>query len=287
MAAASVAAERGHAVTLFEASGRLGGQFNMATVIPGKEEYQQTIRYYGVMLEKYGVDVRLNTKAIAENLKAFDEVVIATGVTPRKLNFPGIDHPKVLDYAEVLAAKKKVGKSVAIIGAGGIGFDVAEYLSHDFDHPSVSLSVEAYMKEWGVDLAYARGGALADSPQPLPSPREVFLLKRSKGKHGKDLGKTTGWIHRSSLTMKRVNMLAQCTYERVDDAGLHITIAGEARVLDVESVVICAGQVPLNTLGDELTAAGVKVHVVGGALNAKELDAKRAIKEAWEVAVAI
>jgi len=246
LAAASVAAERGHEVTLYEASDKLGGQFNMATVIPGKEEYQQTIRYYSVMLEKHGVKTFLGTRVSAQMLLAekFDEVVIATGVTPRKLSFPGIDHPKVLDYADVLAAKKTVGKSVAIIGAGGIGFDVAEYLSHDFDHPSVSLSVDDYMKEWGVDLAYARGGALADSPQPLPSPREVYLLKRSKGKHGKDLGKTTGWIHRSSLAMKRVNTL--------------------------------------NTLSDELTAAGVNVHIVGGALDAKELDAKRAIKEAWE-----
>jgi len=143
------------------------------------------------------------------------------------------------------------------------------------------------MKEWGVDQGYARGGALAESPQPLPSPREVYLLKRSKGKHGKNLGKTTGWIHRSSLAMKRVNMLAQCTYEKVDDDGLHITVAGEARVLDVENIVICAGQVPLNALGDELTAAGMNVHVVGGALNAKELDAKRAIKEAWEAVVVL
>jgi len=239
------------------------------------------------MLEKHGVTVHLNTKATADTLTGFDAVVIATGVTPRRLNFPGIGHEKVLDYADVLAAKKKVGKSVAIIGAGGIGFDVAEYLSHDFDHPSVSLSVDDYMKEWGVDQAYARGGALAASPQPLPSPREVYLLKRSKGKHGKNLGKTTGWIHRSSLAMKQVKMLAQCTYDKVDDAGLHITVAGEPRVLDVENVVVCAGQVPLNTLSDELTAAGVNVHIVGGALNAKELDAKRAIKEAWECVVAI
>ncbi len=289
LAAASVAAERGHDVTLYEASDKLGGQFNMATVIPGKEEYQQTIRYYSVMLEKHGVTTHLSTRVRAQMLLdgKFDEVIIATGVTPRKLGFPGIDHPKVLDYADVLAAKKNVGKSVAIIGAGGIGFDVAEYLSHDFDHPSVSLSVDDYMKEWGVDQGYARGGALAESPQPLPSPREVYLLKRSKGKHGKNLGKTTGWIHRSSLAMKRVNMLAQCTYEKVDDDGLHITVAGEARVLDVENIVICAGQVPLNALGDELTAAGMNVHVVGGALNAKELDAKRAIKEAWEAVVVL
>ncbi|SEQ89290.1 NADPH-dependent 2,4-dienoyl-CoA reductase [Neolewinella agarilytica] len=282
LAAAAVAAERGHDVTLYEASHRLGGQFNMATVIPGKEEYQQTIRYYSVMLEKHGVQVLLNTKATVEGLASggYDDIVIATGVTPRRLDFPGIDHAKVLDYAEVLSDKKPVGKSVAIIGAGGIGFDVAEYLSHDFDHPSVSLNVEEYMKEWGVDMDYARGGSLAESPKPLPSPREVFLLKRSKGKHGKDLGKTTGWIHRSSLAMKQVNMLAQCTYEKVDDEGLHITVAGEARTLAVDNVVICAGQVPLNTLAEALTAAGQSVHLIGGARNAKELDAKRAIKEA-------
>jgi 2,4-dienoyl-CoA reductase (NADPH2) len=289
MAAASVAAERGHNVTLYEASDKLGGQFKMATIIPGKEEYQQTIRYYSVMLEKHGVSIQLGTRVSAQMLidGGFDEVVIATGVTPRKLDFPGIDHAKVVDYAQVLTGAVTVGKSVAIIGAGGIGFDTAEYLSHDFDHPSVSLNVEDYMKEWGVDLAYARGGSLADSPLPLPSPREIFLLKRSKGKHGRDLGKTTGWIHRSSLTMKKVNMLAHCTYDSVDDAGLHITVAGEPRVLAVDHVVICAGQVPFNTLGDELTAAGVNVHVVGGALNAKELDAKRAIKEAWECVLAI
>jgi len=282
MAAAAVAAERGHHITLYEASHRLGGQFNMATVIPGKEEYQQTIRYYSVMLEKHGVTVKLHTKATPEGLASggHDHIIIATGVTPRRLDFPGINHPKVLDYADVLSAKKPVGKSVAIIGAGGIGFDVAEYLSHDFDHPSVSLSVEDYMKEWGVDMDYNRGGSLAESPKPLPSPREVFLLKRSKGKHGKNLGKTTGWIHRSSLTMKQVNMLAQCTYERVDDEGLHITVAGEARTLPVDNVVICAGQVPLNTLAEQLTEAGQTVHLVGGARNAKELDAKRAIKEA-------
>jgi 2,4-dienoyl-CoA reductase (NADPH2) len=285
MAAAAVAAENGHHVDLYEASGRLGGQFNMATIIPGKEEYQQTIRYYGVMMEKFGVTVHLNTKATAEMLKGkgYDEIVIATGVTPRRLDFPGADHPKVLDYAEVLAGGKTVGKSVAIIGAGGIGFDVAEFLSHDFDHPSVSLNVEDYMKEWGVDMNYERGGALATAPAPLPSPREVFLLKRSKGKHGKDLGKTTGWIHRSSLAMKKVNMLSQCTYDKVDDAGLHITVAGEPRILDVENVVICAGQVPLRVLADELEAVGMNVKLIGGALNAKELDAKRAIKEAFEL----
>jgi len=289
MAAAAVAAENGHQVDLYEASDQLGGQFNMATIIPGKEEYQQTIRYYGVMLEKFGVTVHLKTKATAEMLtgKGYDEVVIATGVTPRKLDFPGIDHPKVLDYAEVLAGGKPVGKSVAIIGAGGIGFDVAEFLSHDFDHPSVSLSVDDYMKEWGVDMNYERGGSLAVAPSPLPSPREVFLLKRSKGKHGKNLGKTTGWIHRSSLAMKKVNMLAQCTYEKVDDAGLHITVAGEPRVLDVENVVICAGQVPLRELADQLEASGMSVQLIGGARNAKELDAKRAIKEAFELVAAL
>ena len=287
LAAATVLAGRGHEVSLFEGSDKLGGQFNQATVIPGKEEYQQTIRYFSVQLESLGVAIHLNTKVSAADLADYDEVVVATGVHPRRLDFPGVDHPMVLDYNDVLRAKKPVGKRVAIIGAGGIGFDTAEYLSHDFDHPSVSLSVEDYMKEWGVDLAYARGGALADSPVPLPSPREVYLLKRSKGKHGKNLGKTTGWIHRSSLTMKRVNMLAECTYDKVDDQGLHITVAGEPRLLEVDNVVICAGQTPRDELSEQLKAAGKPVHVIGGARDSRELDAKRAIKEAWEAALAV
>ena len=287
--ASTVAARRGHHVDLYEADTQIGGQFNMAKVIPGKEEYGQTIRYYSTMIEKYGVNLHLNTRANIETLLAgnYDEIILATGVTPRKLDIEGVDHPKVLDYVDVLFRKKEVGKSVAIIGAGGIGFDVAEYLSHDMAHESVSLNVEDYMKEWGVDMTYQRGGSLAESPQPLPSPREIFLLKRSKGKHGKNLGKTTGWIHRASLSMKQVKMIALAQYDKIDDQGLHITVGGESRILEVDNVVICAGQEPLRAMHEELVAAGKNVHLIGGSNIAAQLDAKKAIKEASHLAAEI
>ena len=287
--AATVAARRGHHVDLFEAATEIGGQFNMAKVIPGKEEYAQTIRYYDTMIKKYGVHLHLNTKATTENLLAgnFDEIILASGVTPRKLELEGIYHPKVLDYVDVLYKKIPVGKSVAIVGAGGIGFDVAEYLSHDMAHESVSLNVENYMKEWGVDMTYQRGGSLAESPQPIPSPREIFLLKRSKGKHGKNLGKTTGWIHRASLSMKEVKMIANCEYKKIDDQGLHILSAGELKILNVDHIVICAGQEPLRAMHEELVAAGKSVHLIGGSNIAAQLDAKKAIKEASHLAAEI
>lgn len=288
--AAIGSAQRGFEVHLYEASHRIGGQFNMAKEIPGKEEYGQTIRYYSTMLSKYGVHVNLNTKATVESLsnQGFDDVIIATGVTPRKVQFDGSDHEKVMTYADVLQDKKEVGKRVAIIGSGGIGFDVAEYLAHDMNHDSVSLDVVDYMKEWGVDMEYKQGGSLAENgAEPLPSPREIYLLKRSKGKHGKNLGKTTGWIHRSSLTMKKVNMLAEVTYNKVDDQGLHITVGEEARLLEVDHVVVCAGQEPLNELHDDLVASGQSVYVIGGAHIAKALDAKKAIKEAMELVIGL
>ena len=281
--AAKVCAERGHEVFLFEAEKEIGGQFNMAKVIPGKEEYAQTIRYYKTMLRKYGVKVNLNLKATVEGLTSgnYDEIILATGVTPRTLDLEGIDHKKVLDYADVLYRKKPVGQRVAIVGAGGIGFDMAEYLAHDMSHASVSTSVPAYMTEWGVDMDYTNGGALApEGAKPLPSPREIFLLKRSKGKHGKNLGKTTGWIHRSSLAMKKVNMIGEAQYNKVDDTGLHITVGDEAKVIPVDNVVICAGQEPLRDMYEALKAAGQSVHLVGGANIAAKLDAKKAIKEA-------
>jgi 2,4-dienoyl-CoA reductase (NADPH2) len=287
--AATVAARRGHSVDLYEASSEIGGQFNMAKVIPGKEEYAQTIRYYKTMLIKYGVKLILNTKATTESLLSadYDEIILATGVTPRKLTFEGVNHKKVLDYAEVLYQKKPVGKRVAIVGAGGIGFDMAEYLAHDMAHESVSLNVADYMKEWGVDMNYTRPGSLADQPEPLPSPREIYLLKRSKGKHGKKLGKTTGWIHRSSLAMKKVNMLANVQYNKVDDEGLHIQIGEESQVIPVDNVVICAGQEPLRDMYEDLKAAGKSVHLIGGANVAAQLDAKKAIKEASYLAAEI
>ena len=284
--AATVAAKRGHSVVLFEEKHEIGGHFNMAKVIPGKEEYAQTIRYYANMLKKYGVDVRLNTRADETSLIAagYDEIILATGVTPRTIAIEGVDHPKVLDYVDVLYKNKTVGKKVAIIGAGGIGFDMAEYLAHDMTHESVSLNTENYMKEWGVDMNYGKGGALAEAPQPLASPREIYLLKRSKGKHGKNLGKTTGWIHRSSLAMKEVKMLADVSYDKVDDLGLHIKVGEEQQILDVDHVVICAGQVSLKELEANLASAGQSVHLIGGANIAAQLDAKMAIKEASELA---
>lgn len=284
--AATVAAKRGHQVALFEEKHEIGGQFNMAKVIPGKEEYGQTIRYYDNMLKKYGVDVRLNTRAEEADLIAqgYDEIILATGVTPRTLEIEGINHPKVLDYVDVLYKNKSVGDKVAIVGAGGIGFDMAEFLAHDMSHESVSLNTENYMKEWGVDMSYSKGGALAEAPQPLASPREIYLLKRSKGKHGKNLGKTTGWIHRSSLAMKEVKMLADISYEKIDDQGLHIKVGEEQQILDVDHVIICAGQVSLKELEAGLNAAGQNVHLIGGANIAAQLDAKMAIKEASELA---
>ena len=284
--AATVAAKRGHQVVLFEEKHEIGGQFNMAKVIPGKEEYGQTIRYYHNMLKKYEVDVRLNTRAEEADLIAqnYDEIILATGVTPRILEIEGINHPKVLDYVDVLYKNKSVGDKVAIVGAGGIGFDMAEYLAHDMSHESVSLNTENYMKEWGVDMSYSKGGALAEAPQPLASPRDIYLLKRSKGKHGKNLGKTTGWIHRSSLAMKEVKMLADVSYEKIDDQGLHIKVGEEQQILDVDHVIICAGQVSLKELEAGLTAAGQNVHLIGGANIAAQLDAKMAIKEASELA---
>jgi len=258
----------------------------MAKVIPGKEEYQETIRYYDAMIKKHGVNLQVGFKQTVEGLtsQSYDEILLCTGVTPRKINIPGENHKKALTYAEVLYQNKHVGKSVAIIGAGGIGFDMAEYLAHGKDQPS--LDVPTYMKEWGVDMKYTNPGAGA-SPQPEPSPREIHLLKRSGGKHGKGLGKTTGWIHRASLKMKNVNMIANVTYNKIDDEGLHITKGDESILLPVDNVVICAGQEPLRAMYEELKAAGMNVHLIGGADDAAGLDAKRAIKQASELAATL
>jgi len=280
LAASTLLAERGHHVDLFEGESKLGGQFNMAKIIPGKEEYAETIRYYESMIKKHGVNLHLNHKVTSSELKTggYDEVVLATGVTPRKLDIPGIDNEKVLDYADVLYRGKEVGQRVAIVGAGGIGFDMAEFLSHQGE--SVSMNTEAYMKEWGVDMTYEKGGSLADSPHPEPSPREIFLLKRSTGKHGKNLGKTTGWIHRSSLAMKKVKMMANVDYNKIDNQGLHIMYQDQPQLLEVDNIVICAGQEPLRELYDDLQSAGITTHLIGGADVAAELDAKKAINQA-------
>lgn len=279
LAASTIAAERGHTVDLFEGEGQIGGQFNMAKRIPGKEEFEETLRYFGRQIELTGVNLHLNTRATAEQLLAggYDEVILATGVTPRDIELPGQDHPKVLSYIDVLYRQKEVGEKVAIIGAGGIGFDMAEYLSHEGESPS--LDTEKYMEEWGVDMAMKTGGALMPA-QPEPSPREIYLLKRSTGKHGKNLGKTTGWAHRASLKMKAVKMVSQVTYQKVDDEGLHILVNDVPQILPVDHVVICAGQEPLRELQAQLEQGGMKVHLIGGAFEAKELDAKFAIDQA-------
>lgn len=285
LAASTIAAERGHEVHLFDGAPETGGQFNMARRIPGKEEFDETLRYFNKQIELQGVNLHLNTRVDADYLLKgkFDEIILATGVIPRETGMEGENHPKVLSYVDVLYHKKEVGKKVAIIGAGGIGFDVAEYLSHDHDAVAPSLNVEAFMHEWGVDMGYATGGALT-AAQPAPSPREIYLLKRSTGKHGKGLGKTTGWIHRASLHMKAIKMLSSVIYHKVDDAGLHISVGDAHQVLDVDHVVVCAGQESLRELIAPLEAAGARLHVIGGAEKAVQLDAKRAIDQGARLA---
>lgn len=286
LAAATVAAERGHHVDLYEASAQIGGQFNLAKRIPGKEEFHETLRYFGEQIKATGVQLHLNTKVEAQHLidKGYDEVIIATGVHPRQLNLPGIDHPKVCSYIDVLTGRVAVGDKVAIIGAGGIGFDVAEFLVHQGTAPS--LDVKAYLKEWGIDDTYQQGGALTD-PTPEPPARQVYLLQRSKTKVGKNLGKTTGWAHRVSLRMKQVKMLNDLQYQRIDDAGLHIVRRGQPEVLDVDHVVICAGQEPARALFGPLRERGMSVHLIGGADEAAELDAKRAINQGSRLAAGL
>ena len=286
LAFGTIAAGRGHEVFLYEASPEIGGQFNMAKRIPGKEEFHETIRYFQRQIELTGVKLHLNTRVTADMLLngGFDEVVLCTGVAPRQIELEGIDHPKVLSYIDVLRNKKPVGKRVAIIGAGGIGFDVAEFLSQEGE-PS-SLHIPAFMEEWGVDMAYQNRGALI-APSPEPPARKIYLCQRSKGKPGAGLGKTTGWIHRSSLRMKKVAMLAEVQYERIDDQGLHLTVKGDPQVLEVDHIILCAGQEPLRDLWEPLQAKGISPHLIGGADEARELDAKRAINQAAWLAAAI
>ncbi|CAH0478348.1 unnamed protein product [Peronospora belbahrii] len=277
----TVAALRGHEVTLFDQADTIGGQFNMAKIIPGKEEFYETLRYFKKQLELQGVGVKLGRRVQAADLVsgAFDKVVIATGVLPRSLNIPGADHPKVLSYVDVLRDKVSVGKKVAIIGAGGIGFDVAEFLTHEGE--SASSSVDAFAREWGIDTNNSVRGGVAGIKPNIPSPpREVYLMQRKSTKHGKDLGKTTGWIHRLSLKHRNVKMIGGVTYDKVDDAGLHITDnKGKKQVLDVDNVIVCAGQVPLRELEKPLQDEGITVFRIGGADEAGELDAKRAIDQ--------
>ncbi len=298
LAAATTLAERGHEVHLFDAADRIGGQFNMARRIPGKEEFDETLRYFARRLDITGVQLHLGTRVDAAALAAqhFDEALLATGVTPRDPGIPGQDHAQVLSYIDVLLHRKPVGRKVAVVGAGGIGFDVAEYLAGGADHGAVSPSTDlpAWLREWGVaDPEAQRGGVVA--PQPEPPAREVLLLQRRAGKHGAALGKTTGWIHRAALKMKRVEMLAGVNYERIGTldggrVGLFITF-GESRkdatVLDVDTIVLCAGQEPLRELQAPLVAAGLRVHLIGGAREAGELDAKRAIDQGTRLAATL
>jgi len=289
MAAATVAADRGHDVSLFDASAEIGGQFNVAKTIPGKEEFHETIRYFNKKVETSGVKLRLNTLVDAELLAAegFDEILLATGIHPRLPGIPGIEHDKVLTYLDVLKEKKPVGQKVAIIGAGVIGFDTAEVLVHG-DHPSPSLDTGSFMQEWGVDLgAEARGGVAGMEAKVEPSQREVYLIQRKTSKVGAGLGKTTGWIHRTVLKNKGVQMISGAQYDKIDEQGLHLSIGEHERILDVDHVIICAGQDPKRDLQQAIEDKGLKVTLIGGADVAAELDAKRAIKQGSEVAAAL
>jgi len=278
-------AQLGVEVHLYEASDRIGGQFNMAKRIPGKEEFHETLRYFEVLLQKTGVQIHLNTKVDAESLIAqkFDAVVLATGITPRTPHIEGIEHPKVLSYIDVLLHGKTVGNKVAVIGAGGIGFDVSMYLLHN---AGATNPIDQYRKEWGIDAHYTQRGGIT-AAEIAPSPRKIWLLQRSKGKIGDRLGKTTGWAHRLTLKNHGVKMMAEVQYLRIDDEGLHISVKGEAHLLAVDHVIICAGQEPLRALQGPLQEAGIPVHLIGGAKEATELDAKRAIAEGLQVALEI
>ena len=289
MAAAMTAAERGHAVTLWDKAAQVGGQLNMAKTIPGKEEFIGLVDWFATMLERHGIDLRLGMAPAVADLAGFDEVIVATGVRPRDPGIPGQDGPNVLSYIDVLAGRAPVGRHVAVVGAGGIGFDVAEFLVHAGDSPTEVP--ELWRREWGIaDPAAHRGGLAPEGPRPEAPAREVVLLQRKAEKPGKRLGKTTGWIHRASLQMKGVKMLSGVNYERIDAEGLHVTF-GEARerptLIEVDTIVLCTGQEVERTLADDLIAAGVTPHVIGGADLAAELDAKRAIDQGVRLAATL
>ena len=285
LACATILAERGHEVDLYDGASEIGGQFNMAKRVPGKEEFYETLRYYRRMIELHGVNLHLGTHIDAKSLieQKYDNIIIATGVVPRTINIPGIEHDMVVSYVDVLRNECDIGKRVAIIGAGGIGFDVAEYLAHEGKSPS--LDRELFMREWGItDPEKERGGIAMAGAKPQPSPREIHLLQRKPGKLGAGLGKTTGWIHRSSLKMKKVRNIAGATYDLIDDRGLHYTVDDRPYLLEVDNVVICAGQLPRRDLYSDLIDAGANAQLIGGADVAAELDAKRAINQGARLA---
>jgi len=282
LACATTAADAGHSVTLFDAAAEIGGQFNLARRIPGKEEFAETLRYFGRTIERTGVVLELNRRVGAGDLVDFDQVVLATGIVPRRPAIAGIDHPKVAGYTEIVMGRREAGVRVAIIGAGGIGFDVGEFLTHHGGHDST----EAYCAEWGIDMQYRDRGGI----QPAlgrPPRREVWLLQRKAGKVGEGLAKTTGWIRRTLLKKRGVRMIPGVLYEKIDDAGLHISVDGMPQLLDVDTIVICAGQEPRRELFAAVHKSGVPVTLIGGADVATELDARRAIAQGTEVALAL
>jgi 2,4-dienoyl-CoA reductase (NADPH2) len=284
LSCATTAAEAGHEVALFDAAAEIGGQFNLARRIPGKEEFAETLRYYGRRIERTGVALHLNRRVEAGDLAGFDHVVLATGIVPRRPDIPGIDHPQVAGYTDIVLGRRVAGKRVAIIGAGGIGFDVGEFLTHEAGHDET----EAYFAEWGIDPQYRERGGLRPASERPPS-REVWLLQRKASKVGDGLAKTTGWIRRTLLKKRGVKMLPGVEYERIDDAGLHIRVGGKPQRLEVDTIVVCAGQEPRRELLEALQKAGgtMAVTLIGGADVATELDARRAIAQGTEVALGL
>jgi len=288
LAYATVASERGHSVTLFDAGSEIGGQFNLAKQIPGKEEFYETLRYYRRMMDVNHVDLQLNRKVTAAELKlgGFEHVVVATGITPRVPQLEGIDHPSVVSYVDVLRGNVEVGKRVAVMGAGGIGFDVSEFITHV--GVSAALDKDVFAREWGIDFKnHPRGGVTGVTPQVEESGRQVYLMQRKSTRVGRGLGKTTGWTHRMSLDKRGVQMINGIDYEKVDDQGLHVTVAGVPQLFEVDTVIVCAGQVPKRDLYDELSDSGIATSLIGGAFEASELDAKAAIKQASYLAAAV
>ncbi len=293
LAAATVAAERGHDVTLYEAAGEIGGQFNLAKRIPGKEEFAETLRYFRARLARFGVNVQLNRRVVADELCRFDEVIVATGVVPRRPAIPGIDHPKVASYVDIIEGRKRAGEKVAIVGAGGIGFDVAELLTavdkvdgHTSDGRRDDPSIMAFRDEWGIDADYKLRGGLKPARVDV-SPRRLWLLQRKDAKVGAGLAKTTGWIRRTLLRKRGVAMIAGVEYQHIDDAGIHVNVDGQPQRYDVDTIVICAGQESRRDLVPDLERLGIKATVIGGADVALELDAKRAIDQGTRVALAL